>query len=38
MKEFTIVEILENTVDLMSLGIGKGKALRELKEDIKTED
>jgi hypothetical protein len=32
------VEILENLVDLLSLGIGKTRALRELKEDGKTED
>lgn len=35
MKEFTMVEILENTVDLLSLGIGKAKALKELREDVK---
>lgn len=28
MKESTMVEILENTVDLLTLGIGKAKALR----------
>ena len=37
-KQFTLVEILENTVDVLSLGIGKNKALKELKEDIKPED
>lgn len=37
-KEFTLVEILENTVDVLSLGIGKNKALKELKDDIKPED
>ena len=37
-KQFTIVEILESTVDVLSLGIGKIKALKELKEDIKPED
>ena len=37
-KEFTLVEILENTVDVLSLGIGKAKALKELKQDIKAED
>lgn len=35
-RDVTIVEILENIVDLLSLGIGKGRALRELKEDSKT--
>ena len=37
-KDFTLVEILENTVDVLSLGIGKAKALKELKEDVKSED
>jgi hypothetical protein len=37
-KDFTLVEILENTVDVLSLGINKAKALKELKEDIKAED
>ena len=37
-KDFTLVEILENTVDVLSLGIGKSKALKELKEDIKAQD
>ncbi len=30
-RDVNIVEILENIVDLLSLGIGKGRALRELK-------
>ena len=33
-----VVTRLENTVDLLSLGIGKAKALKELREDIRTED
>ena len=30
--------MLENVVDLLSLGIGKGKALRELREEGRGEE
>ena len=38
LRDFYIVEVLENIVDLLSLGIGKNKALRELREESKGED
>ena len=33
-----MVEILENIVDLLSLGVGKAKALRQLREDVRAQD
>ena len=38
LRDLTIVEILDNLVDLLTLGIGKTRGLRELREDVKAED
>jgi hypothetical protein len=37
-RDVNIVEILENCVDLLTLGIGKARGLKDIKEDVKVED
>lgn len=37
-KDFTMIEILDFTLDVISLGMGKLKALREMKDNPKAND